>query len=378
MWMDLLSISVFSTLSYVDRMGDQDVCGMSVLFSASVIVFLMCIYSFLSPYLLLLVGDPAILPQFTRQSNCPPIFVVEDPRGEDRLSECDHPCIEDRESSTETFELSESDNPNEVYRPAVVSPLAYTPRDIWVGVYTFGLGSFCMFYSIHSDDPTGNAVMCSCWLWVMTTEFYRDDIAIVLKENPLASKAAQILRGLKSNKRVFVFVPVIFLLYTICTFLLSWNAFGSFLNTGWYVLPNIVCAIFGPLMITRQKFKSGARDALGLSMPIYSLCAMCVICTATAMPDMQCSWGILWDTQGDILWGKVAIWLVLPVCGLCMTWGVVSACNSGNSINIGVILLTLSCARLVNTTVAPMVLSGICLVILLSVQTYHSVYFTHQ
>lgn len=360
MWSDLVIISSLVVLSLLQEAPEpgEEVCEISTLFRTSVTIILIFCYSLLKKFAVCIISVCMTMQNIPRlKHNSESSFSVGDVGDE---QEQDGTPLAPDEKSGIRIDVQE-----------------YSEPRIWWEIYGLGLASFTMLYSIQSSNVIGNAVLSAAFLCVSTTEFISKDIKKKWADNPLTSKISVFLHGVKSDYQTFLIIPTLLLLYLICTGVLVGHALSPvFLGTssdGWYMLLNVAFACSAPFMVMHRTFPCDSNRALQISLPVSVMISCCFVSMAVSVPE-PCAWGVLFGVAGKPYWGKILSTILIPVPAMLTIWTVVRSCNAGRTIDVGVIILTLSSLRILETFSVPAVLSCTCMAGLVCLRLYECIY----
>jgi hypothetical protein len=241
-WLDLPVIGSFAALTYYLKLYEQEnACEMLSFFATSIVIILMFLYSLVENCIIAVLNT----------NNDAVIFTVNESDQEEQdgtplppdsksgilvdTNQVWMPIINVFASNVEQPSVFEkgisADSGYMVYGFFDSCPVyvqGYSTLQIWSNVYGLGLASFFMLYSIQSTNTLGNVVMCTTFLGISCLEFFKQDISKQWDENPLASRLSLLLKGLKSNYRVFCIMPILLLIYMICACLLLAHALQVF------------------------------------------------------------------------------------------------------------------------------------------------------
>jgi hypothetical protein len=147
--------------------------------------------------------------------------------------------------------------------------------------------------------------------------------------------------------------------------------FAGTFDEGWYTLPNVAFALAAPIMLSNREFPHGTNQALQISLPVSVMVAVCSISIGLSIQESNCVWFVFLADDGKIAMSKVMTALLLPIPAMFTIWVIVTSCNGGRVVDIGIMILTMASLRLIETNYVPTVLACTGMLLLLSSRLYN-------
>jgi hypothetical protein len=245
-------------------------------------------------------------------------------------------------------------------------------KQMYVDVYSLGIGSFFLLYSVQSSNGFGNAIFSLSFFLASSLAFFREHVHKRCVDNPLTSRVRLLLDAAKSDYHIFALMPFLLILHVICTLMLLVHTSSQGLEQGWYGALNGIISLISPWMIANRTFPRGTTETLKMSMPVSAMMGVCCISMAMSTASERCAWGFFYQPEdaASILWYRVIMTGILPVPAILVVHSLVGTCNNGGIIDTATILLAMASARLYKDILAPTILSGVALGVLVGYRLY--------